>query len=354
MRQLIITSSLTHSLLLVLPVILALVLRALRCPGHAVLGGILAGAILGPTVLGRMAPESYERFFVEGSREHLPADESTSEPAVLAADRWHFQRPFRSYTAAVTTLTLLGAGLLRRRTEGSTKFAAALGVGVSTVLLPTLLTAAAAWGLWHLGAPQVALCAACVVIGPWRNTDDATITTAGRIASVLAITAVVWALATRLGGEGLIWAAPLLALPAGWLLPALDSQSDGLRTSLADLHPIAMARLVHHGALLPSLAACAAMRVPLDDPRAWWPLVILAPLSLIGRGLGASLASALLRRPRPPAIQAALACGPTQLAILALAVHTWSLPTHIAPGLLAGAALLAMASDLAPNEERRD
>ncbi|MHC5024605.1 MAG: hypothetical protein ACYTGG_11985 [Planctomycetota bacterium] len=64
MRDLIINSAVTHSLLLGLPLLAALLLRWARCPGWSILGGAMAGILLGPTVLGRVAPIEFEKFFV--------------------------------------------------------------------------------------------------------------------------------------------------------------------------------------------------------------------------------------------------------------------------------------------------
>lgn len=47
----------------------AAALRALRVAGHAVVGGLVAGAVLGPTLLGRVAPNLFEDAFLGGRTE---------------------------------------------------------------------------------------------------------------------------------------------------------------------------------------------------------------------------------------------------------------------------------------------
>ena len=48
------STTLTLSLLLLVPAAWAALLRWARCPGWAVMGGVVAGIILGPTVFGRV------------------------------------------------------------------------------------------------------------------------------------------------------------------------------------------------------------------------------------------------------------------------------------------------------------
>src|SRR4051812_16613534 len=81
--------SVSLATLLGLSVLLTLGLRAVRLPGGrpaaAVLGGILAGLVLGPGVLGQLAPDWYEQTFVGGATERRALEELAAERRALVA-----------------------------------------------------------------------------------------------------------------------------------------------------------------------------------------------------------------------------------------------------------------------------
>ena len=62
------------ALLIVTAAASAGLLRVVRAPGPGVIGGILAGVLLGPTIAGRFAPATWERVFVGGETERVERD----------------------------------------------------------------------------------------------------------------------------------------------------------------------------------------------------------------------------------------------------------------------------------------
>jgi hypothetical protein len=392
------STAIAWCLLLVLPIICALLLRWARCPGAAVLGGAIAGILMGPAVFGRIAPEAFERAFVGGFEQRQALDSlrrrqgadllaaeagGLDEDAIrhfsqrhweegialrekLEAARWAFQRPTRVGVAVVVALTLLGAAFLQVR-EGDRRqgFAAPLSIGAWASLLPGALAYSAMTWLWRHPPGPALLAAAAVAIGPWALTrvdreaaDEAEfggahmIQTAGRIASVLAILLAAVSLLIVRGVAGSVWWLALLALPAGWLFPkngtgvvfgaeANRGAPSGLRRA---------AQRTSEFVLLPLLAASVGLRIDIYTHFALWPIVMFVLLSGDGRWLGAFMGAMLpggrtgMRTMR--LVMGSMACGPTQLAVAALAAHTWSLPESIPYALLLGAVYIETSTPL--------
>ncbi|MHC5024604.1 MAG: hypothetical protein ACYTGG_11980 [Planctomycetota bacterium] len=292
--------------------------------------------------------------------------ELTEAGRELEAARWSFQRPFRSYVSAVIVLTLAGAGLLRQpRRARDAGLIAPASIGSWAAGVPGGLATGAMIGFWSHSLPAALMAGAAVAIGPWRlpavdreAADDAErggaqlVQTAGRVASLLAILAAAWSMWSQRGLEGLAWSMCLLALPLGWALPALASES---RDAVTELRPAPwsarrVAEEVLRCALVPSVAACLAVRIEVFAHFAFWPLVVLVILSGDGRWIGAFIGAMLpggrrwLRTMR--LVMGSVACGPTQVAVAAMAVHAWSLPETIPLGLLAGAILIEMTTPM--------
>ena len=124
------------------------------------------------------------------------------------------------------------------------------------------------------------------------------------------------------------------------------------------------ARFAAQGLFVPSLAACAAMNIELFTHFAVLPLIVFVLLSGDARWLGAFIGAMLtggrhsLRTMR--LVLGAAACGPTQLAIVAIGAHTWALPGETVLALVAGAVMIeitapvrrSMAHRLAETEDQ--
>lgn len=384
--DLIINSSITHSMLFVLPIVVAAILRWARAPGWSVVGGVIAGILLGPTIFGRVAPERYEALFIGGveeraalvdlSRRHgatLAAAHSQLEPAALRAIeeqqrlerapfeetleavRWTFQRPLRSYASVMVTLALLGAGLLREPHGGGqrTGIFAASSIGIWAAALPAgLACAALVWG-WHYSVPLAAVAASAVAIGPWlmkpsdrQAADDAEVNgarrveLAGRISSLAALAGLAFALLAAGQYAALAWSAPLLALPIGWLLRSSGTGGATPTTRIT--------RGVLSWFVIPCLAACATLKVDLIEDVRFGVTVLFLLLSADGRWLGA-LIGALVPGGRRilttmRLVIGSMACGPTQLAVVVLMAHTHVLPAELVIALVLGAVLIELSA----------
>ncbi|MHC4447766.1 MAG: hypothetical protein ACYSXF_08315, partial [Planctomycetota bacterium] len=227
----------------------ALLLRWARLPGWPVAGGVLAGLILGPTILGRVLPQGYESLFVGGAEERRTLDlhellaaeaEATGGDAsdsvaeareALREARHRHQKPLRDLAALAAALVLAGGGA-RRGQKPSAGTVSILSIGAWSAAVPGALALAAARWLWSWEWPESMLVAAAVAIGPWRlgHSDREAaegaeveggrlIEAAGRVASAIALVACVWAL--RAGGGypamGVGW--PLLGVLVSWMFP---------------------------------------------------------------------------------------------------------------------------------------
>jgi hypothetical protein len=387
-----VSTALAWCLLLVSPIACAMLLRWARCPGWAVVGGAVAGLLMGPTILGRVAPETFEWAFIGGfeQRQALDSLRRRQRADVLAAEaagldraamielerrhwderaplaekideaRWAYQQPIRIGVAVVVAATLFGAGCMQvRQRDRRQGLMAAMSIGAWSSLLPGALAYFAMTWLWRHPPGLALLAAAAVAIGPWALTavdreaaDEAEfggahmIQTAGRIASIIAIMLAAVSFLMERGAEGASWWLPLLALPLGWLL-AKRPRKDKHATPLDALRLI---RRIPGFVLVPLLSASVGMRIDIYAHFALWPIVVFVLLSGDGRWLGA-LMGALLPGGRSGMrtmrlVMGSMACGPTQLAVAALAAHTWALPESIPFALLLGAIYIETSAPL--------
>jgi hypothetical protein len=354
-------------------------LRWARCPGWSLLGGVLAGAVLGPTIMGRVLPVQYEHLFVGGAAERqalrsvcrdqdaamLAAEAAGATPhdirvlqerqarqreapeAALAQSRQtHLIAP-RTAAVVIVVLVLLGSAVSTVRAPTvKAGIAAPLSIGAWAAALPATIVYFALTGLASVPSMPALLAASSVAIGPWaltrfdRDAADraevggaAMLQTAGRASSIVAIAAAAWSLQFHSTGAGLLWAAPLLALPASWLLPAIDHRL--------------IKGLVEFG-LLPLLAAMVTVRIGLIDQFALWPVILFLLVSGDGRWLGAFV-GAMLPGGRKPLrtmrlVLGSMAAGPTQLAITAIAVYTLAVPDQLPLAMLAGAIVIEVSA----------
>ncbi len=371
-------------LLVAVPVVAAALLRWARCPGWAVLGGAVAGIVLGPSIFGRALPAQFQTLYVGGVEQQaqlahfvrrqqadvIAAEHAGAGPEQLTelaeqhkharrdldsawdTAKWADQRPLRAFTVAVVVLTLLGAGSLGGRHDGQPRsLIASMSVGAWSAGLPGGLAFAAMYWPWHRPLSEAALVGAAVAIGPWVLTsidreaaDQAELggarmlQTAGLIATVLALAAVGWGLWLDKGIGGLLFATPLLAAPlAHHLFP-----QKGSGVVFGGFRAVGGAWVER--VLVPVLAGCVAIKIDLFANFAVWPILVILLLSGDARWFGAFLGAMVLGGRRSlrtmRLVLGSMACGPTQLAITALAIHTWSIPGEYAMALLLGAVLI--------------
>ncbi len=351
----------------------AALLRWARCPGWAVVGGAVAGIVLGPSIFGRVLPAQFEAMYVGGvaqravlehfvrrqQAEAIATERSGAEPeqlAQLAEDQkrdrreleaaweestWTDQRPLRVFMVCVVLLTLLGAGSIASRRNGEPlSLVASMSIGVWSAGLPGGLAFAAVYWLWQGTLAEAALVAAAMAIGPWvltaidRDAADQAelggarmIRTAGVIATILAISAAGFGLWSVHVGAGLLMTVPLL----GATLRRPQKEA-GIFFRVTQV------------LLVPTLTACVAIRIDLFEHFALWPIVVILLLSGDARWFGAFVGAMVLGGRRSlrtmRLVLGSMACGPTQLAVTALAIHTRSIPGEFAMALLLGAVLI--------------
>lgn len=363
-------------LLLVVSAGWAVLLRWARCPGFSVVGGVAAGLLLGPTILGRVAPDLHDALFAGGLQEQRElrqivsrqgADRLAAAAAGLAAEppaevaeelaaardrirdaQWVHQRSQRLLTAVLVAVALAGAATMAvPRGDRAPSIVGTLSIGGWSAALPGGLAWLAARGLWDAEPVDAALVAGAVAIGPWalaaidrRGADEAeaggaaTMQAAGRCATVLGIGLAAAALYGRHGLAGLLWSMALVGAVVGWLFPA---PAPGGRL-------VAGVRGILRNVIVPAIAAAVAIRVDLLKDLALWPVLVIMLLSGDGRWLGA-FAGAQILGGRPVVrtmrlVMGSMAAGTTQLAVTAIAVCTWSIGPGLGLALLLGAVLI--------------
>ena len=363
--------------------ILAATLRRARVPGAAIVAGLLVGIACGPGVLGRVAPEAFERWFEGASeaRDALAATErrlaadalaSTSSGAPLVAPEsraegdaevmrlrlevesigWEHRRTERTLVGVLAALVLAagaaeGVRGLRRIRRGGLGDAALLGAW--TALVPA--GAIAILFSWSIEVPLDAAtwsallaAAAALAVGPWclaRSDAESAescepggaelVRAAGLLATALGICLL--AAAVLLAGRGAAAAIVAAGALAGGAILGLVIHGDGVMDRLR----------ATASACLPGLVAVAMLRLEPWLDLAWWPLLVAAFLVSDGRYAGALVAAVLpggrggLRSMR--LVLALTAVGPMQAAITAIAVEWSLLPHEWGLALLASAAL---------------
>ncbi len=369
----------------------AVLLRWARCPGWRVVGGVAAGLLLGPSILGRVLPDDFAAIFDGGREQRVAvralasrqgADLIAARRAGLSPDeltaladrqaqetrraderlqraRWDGQRPLRLATGGLVALMLLGASVFAveagRRGGG---LAAAASIGAWSAALPGGLAWFALRGLWDLPAVESGLGAAALAIGPWALTpadrdaaDQAElggarmVQTAGRIATVMALVVALAALGQGMGVQGVLWAAPLAAVIAAWPLPAARSRVRAVVRGVVEL------------VIVPAVAATVAVRIDLTRDFALWLVVVVLLLSGDGRWVGAVTGTAILGGRRGlrtmRLVLGSMAAGPTQLAVTAIAAATWTIEPRLALALLLGAVMVEVSVPMRRGMARR-
>jgi hypothetical protein len=372
------STALTFALLLLVPAAWAALLRWARCPGWPVMGGVVAGIILGPTVFGRALPDRYDEMLVGGRQQQQALQDLTGQQGAdrLAAEhasldavqisaledrqararveaedryrdaRWSHQRPLRVFVCVVVAVMLLGASVHRIPPRGEGQTVGALSMGAWAGALPGGLAFFFMRWAWDAGVHEAALTAAAVAIGPWaltaidrRAADQAElggarlIQTAGRVATVIALALALGALWHARQERGLLWGASLAAVVLGWLIPVPSMALAPTRAALSHV-------------VVPAVAASVAVKVDLLEIFAFWPCLVILLLSGDGRWLGAFAGATILGGRRGlrtmRLVLGSMAAGPTQLAVTAVALHAWLLSPRYGMALLLGATLVEL------------
>lgn len=378
---------LAAALLLIVPPICAALARSLSISGWAVLGGVIAGILLGPTLMGRVLPQTYETTFIGGvsqrealgqlisrqgadllAAEHVGTDRQlllemqrrhAQERADAEADmhtaRWEHQLPQRSLAMVLMVAALLGARFMNVRRPARQGYAdprtghgylppttEALTIGLWMATVPGGLALLLSMWLWQYAAGEAALIAGAVMIGPWALTRvdylaaehqqrgaASLLVLTGRFATVAALIVISWGLWTLRQHTGMLWLWPLAATVLSWALPA--ARPSKLTRA---------ARFVTQYIAIPTLAASVAVKIELFQHFAIWPLLVILILSGDGRWLGAVIGLMLLGKHNGTQAMkiglGAMASGPTQLAVLAIAAHGWLLDGTMLFALLGG------------------
>lgn len=366
------------ALLALVAVLWAALLRWVRLPGWSIVGGLVAGLLLGPTVLAKALPGTYEELYGGGveARAELESavreqerfrfavtEAGASSEAVEALREQESEEiaPLRAALddaverdqQAVLAFTIVAVAALMFSTgfvgipasEHRHNIAWPLNIGGWAAAIPGSLAALLLW--WgDEPVPACLVAAAALMIGPWaltpidREAADHVelggarmIQNAGRVSSVIAI--IVWlsALAMADGFALVMMGMPIAVMIAGWVAPPV--------------HGHWLRRAFEHSAV-PIVVACAAITVNFFADLWFWPVLLFLLLSGDGRWLGAVIgASALggrrgLRSMR--LVLGAMAAGPSQAAVAAMGAQLDVLPNHLVVAALLGAVLIEVAT----------
>ena len=187
----------------------AWLLRRAGFPGSAAAGGVLAGLLLGPGVLGRLAPDAHGRMFgaaptelaawrqaeravgatefVAGSvgAEPESATDAIESLARIADERrvaWQAaiereRRPFAWFTVAIAFLLIMGTALAREADAPAPREPRSRGImlGAWAAVLPAALAAVTLdWLGEESWSPTMLASMACVAAGAWPPSTQAT------------------------------------------------------------------------------------------------------------------------------------------------------------------------------------
>lgn len=347
-------------LIIVVAGVFLLIFHAIRAPGYGILAGVLAGTLLGPSILGRAMPNRYDQWIGGGaaeraallSRERADAtmiaqrggslDDRETLAADLAADRRPLERAWNDASmqdqlvhrvaAAIGVIIVAGVGLRMRRVRGGVIEAASMAAGLAAVVAGVMVSALVLW--WEIGFGLALIATAGMLVGPLRMTpgdaaiaDDAEhggaarLDTTAMLATVFGLVTLsvgLWHVGQR--GAALAWLTPLVLL----LLP----RSRGERHLLGEA-----------GVAL--ITALAMVRVDLFTDV--WPLLIVLAMLVAGDGrwIGAVIGLLALggrRSLRAMRVTLPIAdCGSAQVAAGGLLGVLGIIPGHLTFALIVAA-----------------
>lgn len=379
MKELVINSTIQHTLLLFVPLAFALVLRIARVRAWSILGGVIGGVLLGPAIFGSIAPTYWEGLFRGGMQEqenyrqlerqqesdvaaattlgvseaYLLQMEATQQYQLVEpmekwiAAQWSDQRTLRDYAIALIIIILL-YGNMRQRIKGTAPPLTSLSVGVWAAIVPSGIATCLAFWFWNLNVEHALAFGAVLAVGPWtlrrqeqqvadESFEDgaALMLRCGRVAWLGAILMAIYATWQFQGAMSLVWLVPLLILPTMWLLPSRDWKW--------------LSILVRYAAI-PSVMATALVLIHPFKDVSLWLIVIVILLCADGRWLGGILGLGLLGGYNSKdALRLAIPLvdsGISQLCMTALLFGAGVLPAEFALAALVGAVFLEYTAPL--------
>ncbi len=373
MQELIINSTVQHTLLLLVPLVFAYILKHTNIRGWAMLGGVIGGVLLGPAIFGSVAPEYWEGIFQGGTLEHekYVRLERQQQADILAATtlgmdetsilqiradhhydlsllqeewdvaKWKEQRTLRDYSMVLIVLILLG-GSMRCRARGTAPPAMSLSVGVWAAIVPSGLTTLLLYWLTDVGLNPALALGACLGAGPWTlatweqkaadgsEKDGALLMLrCGRIAWIVAGILAIYVAWQAQGAMALVWMLPLLLLPFLWLAPSKQWR---------------WLQVFVDYAAIPSVMATSLVLIDPTENMRFWPILIVILFCADARWLGGMIGLGLLGgRKSGDAMRLAIPLvdsGVSQLCMAALLIGAGALPAPFAIAALIGAIFL--------------
>ena len=388
MRDLIINSSAQYTLLLVVPFILAVILKWTKIRAWSMAGGLVGGILLGPAVLGSVAPTYWEGIFQGGvsEREELTYLDREQQADILAATTrgvdqnlilqmradqlyarsishekwqlatWEDQRTLRNFSIALVVLVLLCGNDRRAKRKtysdlNSTDHAPlsmSLSVGAWSSVLPGGCIAVISYLFWDASLAASLAIGACLGAGPWtlsrweQRTADGSETggamlmlRCGRVAWCIAGGAAIYAVWQEHGAMSLVWLLPVLLLPVMWMIPPRDGR---LLRWLVDF------------AAIPSVVATSLVLISPIDAFQLWPMLIVILLcadarwlgGVVGLGILGGRTSADAMRLSIPLVDA----GVSQLCMVTLLFGAGVLTAPLAFAIIIGALFLEITAPI--------
>lgn len=373
MLELVIHSSIQHTLLFIVPLAFAVLLKCSKIRSWSLLAGVLAGILLGPAVFGSVSQSYWEEIFQGGHAAHVQYDElerqqqtdylaaqelgmSDAMLSQFAADQqfellekkedwmevqWEEQRTLRNYVIVLVLLIFL-SGSMRSTVRGTVPPMMSLSVGVWAAIIPCGITALIAIWLWDTSVPSAFAIGACLAAGPWtlsrwerKAADDSEqggasmMLLCGRVAWLVASGVALYATWQIQGAMSLVWLLPLLLLPVVWCIPPRNWR---WLTLFVDY------------AAIPSVMATALVLIHPLESLSFWPILIVILFCADARWLGGIIGLGLLGgRNSENAMRLSLPlvdCGISQLCMTALLFGAGVLPASFALASLIGAIFL--------------
>ncbi len=373
MRELVINSSIQHTLLLLVPLVFAVLLKISKVRSWSLFAGVIAGVLLGPAVFGSVSHQYWEEVFRGGATAHvqyeklerqqqadylaaqelgmgnamlsqLAADqqyELLEEEAIWADARWKDQRTLRDY-AILLILIIILSGHLRNSVRGTATPMMSLSVGVWAAIIPSGVTALVAIWMWDASIPSALALGACLGAGPWtlsrwerQAADDSEqggasmMLRCGRVAWIVAGGVALYSAWQIQGLMSLVWLLPLLFLPVIWCTRPRNWR---WLTLFVDY------------AAIPSVMATVLVLIHPLQSLSFWPILIVILFCADARWLGGIIGLGLLGgRNSENAMRLSLPlvdCGISQLCMTALLFGAGVLPASFALASIIGAVFL--------------